>query len=112
MRLKIERRIFADGVEREMLMYRDHWWENWKPFHSSGQIAYVSYLGKSCWSLQDECFDRQGLDEQQRKARETMLRYILNAEEVYIGARIEGDCYVGYDVADDDSMDVLRNLEE
>lgn len=112
MKLKIEKRMFADGVERETLMYRNHWWEGWKPVQANGQNAYVSYLGKSCRSLQDESFDELGLDEQQRKVREAMLRYILNAEEVYMGARIGGDCYVGYDVADDESMDVLRNLEE
>lgn len=78
----------------------------------NGRIAYVSYLGISCGSLQDECFDKLGLDEEQRKARELMLGYILDAEEVYVGASIGGVYYVGYDVVDDDSLETLRNVEE
>lgn len=111
MKLKIEKRMCADGVEREIIMFRDHWWESWKPLFRNGKIAYVSYLGISCKSSQDECFDMLGLDEEQRKARESMLVYILHADEVYVGARVGGEYYVGYDVTDDASEDVLRNLE-
>ncbi len=111
MKLKIEKRIFPDGIERGVLMFRNHWWEGWRPLQLNGQVAYVSYMGGSCRSLQDECFDMLGLSEEQRKAREAMQRFILDADEVYIGARVGEEYYVGYDVYDDASQEVLRNLE-
>lgn len=41
-----------------------------------------------------------------------MSRYILDAEEVYVGARIGNEYYIGYDVDNDESLETLRNLEE
>ena len=112
MKLKIEKRMCADGVEREIIMFRAHWWKSWKPLFCNGRIAYVSYLGISCKSSQDECFDMLGLDEEQRKARESMLECILNADEVYVGARNGNEYSIAYDVVDDDGLETLRNLEE
>ena len=63
-------------------------------------------------SLQEECFDVLGLNEEQIKVREQMSRYILDAEEVYIGARIGNEYRIGYDVDNDESLETLRNLEE
>ena len=81
--------------------------------HENGKLAYVAYFeDASCKSVSDKCFDFLGFNEKQRKARETMLRYILDAEEVYVGAKIDNELYIGYDVHDDDSLETLRNLEE
>ena len=41
-----------------------------------------------------------------------MSRYILDAEEVYIGVRIGNEYHIGYDVDNDESLETLRNLEE
>lgn len=113
MRIRIVNRKCADGKERGLLKYRNHWWEKWKPLHNSGMLAYVSYLGERPYKGEmEECFDSLGLDEAQRKVREKMYRYLLDAEEVYMGVRIGSEYHVGYDVVDDDSMETLRNLEE
>lgn len=113
MNVRIVNHKCADGKERGILEYRNHWWEKWKPLHQDGKLAYVAYVGdKSYKSESEECFDVLGLDEAQRKAREQMFRYLLDAEEVYIGARIGSEYHVGYDVANDDSLETLRNLEE
>lgn len=93
MKVRIVNHKCADGVERGILEYRNHWWEKWKP-------------------LQEECFDVLGLNEEQIKVREQMSRYILDAEEVYIGARIGNEYRIGYDVDNDESLETLRNLEE
>lgn len=82
MKLRIVKHVCADGVERGILEYRNHWWEKWKPLHQEGKLAYVSYMGtKPYKSLQEECFDVLGLNEEQIKVREQMSRYILDAEE-------------------------------
>lgn len=82
MKLRIVKHVCADGVERGILEYRNHWWEKWKPLHQDGKLAYVSYMGtKPYKSLQEECFDVLGLNEEQIKVREQMFRYILDAEE-------------------------------
>lgn len=113
MKLRIVKHVCADGVERGILEYRNHWWEKWKPLHQEGKLAYVSYMGtKQYKSLQEECFDMLELNEEQRKVREQMFRYILDAEEIYVGARIGSEYYIGYDVENDESMETLRNLEE
>ena len=107
MRIRIVKYVCADGVERGILEYRNHWWEKWEPLHQEGKLAYVSYMGtKPYKSLQEECFDVLGLNEEQ------MSRYILDAEEVYIGARIGNEYRIGYDVDNDESLETLRNLEE
>lgn len=113
MRIRIVKYVCADGVERGILEYRNHWWEKWEPLHQEGKLAYVSYMGtKPYKSLQEECFDVLGLNEEQIKVREQMSRYILDAEEVYIGARIGNEYRIGYDVDNDESLETLRNLEE
>lgn len=110
--LKIVKRLCSDGAEREIIMFRNHWWQKWRPLFVNGRIAYVSYFGISCRSLSDERFDKLGLGEEQRKARELMLGYVLDAEEVYVGASVGGEYYIGYDVANEDSLEILRNVEE
>ena len=45
MKLRIVKHVCADGVERGILEYRNHWWEKWKPLHQEGKLAYVSYMG-------------------------------------------------------------------
>lgn len=113
MKIRIVKHVCADGVERGILEYRNHWWEKWKPLHQDGKLAYVAFMGtKPYKSLQEECFDMLELNEEQRKVREQMLRYILDAEEIYVGARIGSECYIGYDAENDESMETLRNLEE
>ena len=78
MKIRIVKHDCADGVERGILEYRNHWWEKWKPLHQDGKLAYVSYMGtKPYKSLQEECFDVLGLNEEQIKVREQMFRYIL-----------------------------------
>ena len=42
MKLRIVKHVCADGVERGILEYRNHWWEKWKPLHQEGKLAYVS----------------------------------------------------------------------
>lgn len=106
MKLRIVKHVCADGVERGILEYRNHWWEKWKPLHQEGKLAYVSYMGtKPYKSLQEDCFDELGLDNEQ------MFRYILDAEEVYVGARIGNEYHIGYDVDNDEGLETLRNLE-
>lgn len=113
MRIRIVKHVCTDGVERGILEYRNHWWEKWKPLHQDGKLAYVSYMGtKPCKSVQEECFDVLGLDNEQIKVRKQMSRYILDAEEVYIGVRIGNEYHIGYDVDNDESLETLRNLEE
>ena len=103
MKIRIVKYVCADGVERGILEYRNHWWEKWKPLHQEGKLAYVSYMGtKPYKSLQEECFDVLGLNEEQIKVR----------EQVYVGARIGNEYYIGYDVDNDESLETLRNLEE
>lgn len=113
MKIRIVKHVCADGVERGILEYRNHWWEKWRPLHQEGKLAYVAYMGaKSYKSLQEECFDMLELNEEQRKVREQMFRYILDAEEIYVGARIGSEYYIGYDADNDESMETLRNLDE
>ena len=70
MKLRIVKHVCADGVERGILEYRNHWWEKWKPLHQDGKLAYVSYMGtKPCKSVQEECFDVLGLSDESRKTR-------------------------------------------
>lgn len=81
MRIRIVKYVCADGVERGILEYRNHWWEKWEPLHQDGKLVYVSYMGtKPYKSLQEECFDMLELNEEQRKVREQMFRYILDAK--------------------------------
>lgn len=113
MKVRLVKNRCVDGIERNIVEYKEKWWQKWRPLHEGGKLAYVAYLGDaSCKSVSDECFDFLGLNEEQRKARETMLRYILDAEEVYVGAKIGNEFYIGYDVHDDDSFETLRNLKE
>lgn len=113
MKIRIVKHVCTDGVERGILEYRNHWWENWKPLHQDGKLAYVSYMGtKPCKSVQEECFDVLGLSDESRNAREQMHWYILNAEEIYVGARIGSEYHIGYDVDNNESLETLRNLEE
>ena len=71
MKIRIVKHDCADGVERGILEYRNHWWEKWKPLHQDGKLAYVSYMGtKPYKSLQEECFDVLGLNEEQIKVLE------------------------------------------
>ena len=113
MKIRIVKHICADEVKREILEYRNHWWEKWRPLHQNGCMAYVGYIGvKPYRSLEDECFDMLGLNDEQRKVREKMFRYILDAEEVYVGARIGSEYHIGYDVDNGESLETLRNLEE
>lgn len=113
MKVRIVKHVCANGVEKGILEYRNHWWEKWKPLRQDGKLAYVSYMGtKPYKSLQEECFDVLGLNEEQIKVREQMSRYILDAEEVYVGARIGNEYHIGYDVDNDESLETLRNLEE
>ena len=79
---------------------------------ASGWQAGLCMETKPYKSLQEECFDVLGLDNEQIKVREQMFRYILDAEEVYIGARIGNEYHIGYDVDNDESLETLRNLEE
>lgn len=44
MKLRIVKHVCADGVERGILEYRNHWWEKWKSLHQEGKLAYVSYM--------------------------------------------------------------------
>lgn len=37
MKLRIVKHVCADGVERGILEYRNHWWEKWKPLHQEGK---------------------------------------------------------------------------
>lgn len=37
MKIRIVKHVCADGVERGILEYRNHWWENWKPLHQNGK---------------------------------------------------------------------------
>lgn len=115
METRVVNHVFPDGITRGILEYRNHWWNKWRPFHRDGKLACVTYLGDSPFKAveaKDECFDRLDLDSAQRKVREEMLRYILDAEEIYVGARIGSEYHIAYDVADDDSLETLRNLEE
>ena len=113
MKLRIVKHVCANGVEIGILEYRNHWWEKWKPLRQDGKLAYVSYIGEKPYRLlQDECFDVLGLNNEQIKVREQMFRYILDAEEVYFGARIGNEYHIGYDVDNDESLEMLRNLEE
>ena len=113
MKLRIVKHICADGVERCILEYRNHWWEKWKPLHQDGKLAYVAYMGANPYKyLQEECFDMLELNEEQRKVREQMFRYILDAEEIYVGARIGIEYHIGYDAENNESLETLRNLEE
>ena len=109
MKLRIVKHICADGVERCILEYRNHWWEKWRPLHQEGKLADVANPYKY---LQEECFDMLELNEEQRKVREQMFRYILDAEEIYVGARIGSEYHIGYDAENNDSLETLRNLEE
>lgn len=109
MKIRIVKHVCADGVERGILEYRNHWWENWKPLHQNGKLAYVSYMGtKPYKSLQEECFDVLCLDNEQIKVREQMFRYILDAEEVYVGARIGNEYHIAMMFI---MMIVLKRLE-
>lgn len=113
MKVRIVKHVCANGVEIGILEYCNHWWEKWKPLHQDGKLAYVSYMGtKPYKSLQEECFDALCLDNEQIKVREQMFSYILDAEEVYVGARIGNEYHIGYDVYNDDNLETLRNLEE
>ncbi len=113
MKVRIVKHVCANGVEIGILEYRNHWWEKWKPLRQDGKLAYVSYIGEKPYRLlQDECFDVLGLNNEQIKVREQMFRYILDAEEVYVGARIGNEYHIGYDVDNDESLEMLRNLEE
>lgn len=106
----VKRKLKFDGIERGMLEYRNHWWEKWRPLHQDGRRAYVAYLGDK--PVQGESFYMSNLNVEQLETREQMLRYLMQAEEVYIGVRIGSEYHVGYDVASDESMEILRNLEE
>ena len=113
MKLRIVKHICADGVERCILEYRNHWCEKWRPLHQEGKLAYVAYMGSNPYKyLQEECFDMLELNEEQRKVREQMFRYILDAEEIYVGARIGSEYHIGYDAENNESLETLRNLEE
>lgn len=113
MKVRIVKHVRANGVEKGIFEYRNHWWEKWKPLRQDGKLAYVLYMGtKPCKSVQEVCFDVLGLSDESRNTREQMLRYILNAEEVYVGARIGNEYHIGYDVDNDESFETLRNLEE
>ena len=113
MKIRIVKYVCADGVERGILEYRNHWWKKWKPLHQDGKLAYVSYMGtKPYKSLQDECFDVLGLDNEQIKVREQMFHYILDAEEVYVGASIGNEYRLRYDVDNDESRESVTQLEE
>lgn len=114
METRVVNHTFPDGITRGILEYRNHWWNKWRPYHRDGKLACVTYLGDGPWkeSAQDECFDNLGLDSEQRKCRENMIRYIYDAEEIYVGARIGSEYHIGYDVDSDESMETLRNLEE
>lgn len=113
MKLRIVKHVCTDGVERGILEYRNHWWEKWMPLHQDGKLAYVEFMGtKPYKSLQEECFNALGLDNEQIKVREQMFRYILDAEEVYVGVRIGNEYHIGYDVDNDGSLETLRNLED
>lgn len=77
MKIRIVKYVCADGVERGILEYRNHWWEKWEPLHQDGKLAYVSYMGtKPYKSLQEECFDVLGLNEEQIK----VVGRVLHAE--------------------------------
>ena len=90
MRIRIVKYVCADGVERGILEYRNHWWEKWEPLHQEGKLAYVSYMGtKPYKSLQEECFDVLGLNEEQIKVREQMFRYIFKVVMVTIAMEQE-----------------------
>lgn len=113
MKVRIVNHKCSDGVERGILEYRNHWWEKWKPLHQDGKLAYVEFMGtKPYKSLQEEYFNALGLDNKQIKVREQIFRYILDAEEIYVGARIGSEYYIGYDVDNDKGLETLRFLEE
>lgn len=112
MKVRIINHKCSDGVERGILECRNHWWEKWKPLHQDGKLAYVEFMGTNPYkSLQEECFNALGLDNEQIKVREQMFRYILDAEDIYVGARIGSEYYIGYDVDNDKSLETLRFLE-
>ena len=68
-------------------------------------------MKKSKTSLPDS-HSSSVLNEEQRKVREQMFRYILDAEEIYVGARIGSEYHIGYDAENNESLETLRNLEE
>ena len=113
MKLRIVKHVCTDGIERGVLEYRNHWWEKWMPLHQDGKLAYVAFMGtKPCKSVQEACFDALGLSDKSRKVRESMLRYILDAEEIYVGGRIGSEYHIAYDVDNDESLGILRRLVE
>lgn len=113
MRLRIVNRIFPDGIARDILESRCHWWNKWKPLCKGKEVACVTYQGSSsCKTVDEECFEKLELDAAQRQVRDAMLGYVLRADEIYVGARIGNDLYVGHDVVSDESLNTLRNLRE
>lgn len=111
--MRIVNRIFPDGVTRDVLESRCHWWNKWKPLFNGKEVACVTYQdSSSCKTVDEECFNKLALDAAQRKVRVAILGYVLRADEIYVGARIGNDFYVGHDVSSDESLENLRNLNE
>lgn len=111
MNIRIVKHMFDDGVTREILEYRKHWWSKWRPLYNDGEFSVVSYISQNTSkSAEESGFDMLGLDNKQRWVRYRMSCYIRNAEEIYVGARVGEDWYVAYD-ADDGTLETLRNLE-
>lgn len=112
MNIRIVKHKFDDGDVREILEYRKHWWNKWKPLYKDGKLSFVSYIPQNASeAFKEKCFDMLGLDVKQCWARNRMFYYIRNAKEIYVGARVGEDWYVAYDVSDDGTLETLRNLE-
>lgn len=115
MRVKLEDKTLDDGRVRPIVMYRKHWWSSWKPLlDDEGNLVvrwgflseYEEFAAKSVKSI----LNFTHLNDEQIKARLSMLDMIAWSDNVYVGAKTEYEYSVAYDTPTC-SVEDLQNLE-
>lgn len=115
MRVKLETKTLDDGRVRQVVMYREHWWNTWKPLldEDGNLVVHWGFLSEEeeiAAGYAKRLMKYAPSTDEGIKARLSMFEMIAWSDNVYVGAKTKDEYSVAYDTPTC-SVDDLQDLE-